>query len=199
MKKYILLIAVIGLTAVSAIAQNTFRLSYQIAVPMGETQDFIDQAAFRGFSFEYYYEVVDKVHAGMEVSWNFFHKEYPRQTYEFENGAVNIRQWRYKHVIPVLFNVMYDIHETEKFTVYGKYGLGPYWVNDEVWAGLLTIADNSAKFGMAPGIGFTINPTPGLGFNFEADYQFIVNGQYQLDGSAHSHYWNFKMGLQFGK
>jgi hypothetical protein len=200
MKRYIAIIAALLLVTTGLKAQNTFRVNYQIAVPMGAAQDFIDVSAFRGMSFEYYHTLMgmDDLHLGFEAGWNFFHKVYDRQTYEFDFGAVNIKQWRYKHVVPVLFNTMYDMHETDLMKFYAKFGLGPYFVNDEVWAGLLTIAENKAFFGMVPGLGFSIHPSETVGFNFAAEYQFIVNGQLQLDGRAHAHYWNFKFGLQFG-
>jgi len=197
MKRYIIILMTLSLTTMTAMAQNTFRISYQIGVPMGATADFIDQSAYRGFSFEYYNEVIPKLHLGLEAQWNFWNKTYDRETYEFGFGAINAKQWRYKHVVPVTVNLMYDLASLGKVNFYGKFGTGAYWVNDEVWAGLLTIAENKTLYGMTPGLGFTVNPGGLVGFNFATEYQFIVNGQAQFDGRTHSHYWNFKFGLNF--
>jgi hypothetical protein len=198
--KITILVLCLALLAVSGLrAQNTFRVSYQIAVPSGETQDFIEMTAFRGIAFEYYNQVSPGIHMGLEAGWNFFHKEYERQTYQTDFGAVNMKQWRYKHVVPVTFNTLIEAYRADRITFYWKYGLGAYWVNDEIWAGISTIRDNSVRFGMVPGVGFTIGRGGLAGVNFATEYQFIVQGQMVEDGRAHSHYWNFKMGLSFSR
>lgn len=180
-------------------AQNTFRVNYQIAVPMGEVEGFINEASYRGFSFEYYNEISDGVHLGLEAGWNFFHKEYPRQTYEFDFGAVNMRQWRYKHVVPITANVLLDSWETKMVHFYWKFGLGVYWVNDEVWEGLSVIRHDNAYFGMIPGFGLTVGPGRFAGMNLAVEYPFIVNGQMLSEGRGHAHYWNFKFGISLGR
>ena len=79
-----------------------------------------------------------------------------------------------------------------------KYGLGAYWVNDEVWAGTSLTRDNHAYFGMIPGFGFTLGPDRFTAMNFAFEYPFIVNGQMQSDGRANAHYFNFKFGIGLG-
>ena len=188
----------LGLFMTVTQAQSVFRLSYQIGVPMGETRDFIDASAFKGMSFEYYHEVGrEDLFLGVEAGWNFFHKTYDRETYDFDVGAVTIKQWRYKHVIPVTMNLLYEFADVGNVHFYGKYGLGVYWVNDEVWAGFLEVDSDKALFGMVPGIGFTVEPSDFVGFNVAAEYQFIVNGQARLNDRTHAQYWNFKVGINF--
>ena len=89
--------------------ERQFSFNYYIGFPSGNFGDFIGENSFRGFSFDYDHYLNEKVSIGGYVGWSIFHEIFDRQTYDFEGGAINIKQWRYSHAVPIILQSHYHV------------------------------------------------------------------------------------------
>ena len=147
------------LAGISASAQGSmFGMSYQMALPVGTTADFISTFSGRGFGIDYKGYVSPDVTVGGSVGWNVFYEAKPEATYFLDGGntAVTGQQWRYINSFPFLLTVDYFLGDYGDPRIFVGGGVGAYRIYERTDMGIYTIEPREWHFGIAPEVGVAV-------------------------------------------
>jgi hypothetical protein len=198
MKKYFLaiLIPVLLFASQEVVAQrNITTLAYSMGWGVGNTGDFISKYSFRGFGFEYRYLSQPQVGAGINLGWNTFYQELPKETYVFETISATGYQFRYLNSFPVLAVIDYYAKPDEPVNPYVGLGLGVQYNVATVDFGIYRFEDDGWPFTIAPEFGVMITTAGGSMFNVGAKFLYGFKTQ-DLDADSH---FLFNLGFAFGE
>jgi opacity protein-like surface antigen len=173
MKKIFLsLIIIAGLMKTPATAQeNAYALQYTMAFTMGDFNDFIGQACFRGFTFDYRKMLKDNsIGVGFEAGWSAFYEEMDYATYTDGTASISGNQWRYCSTVPLLANANYYFKPGEKINPFGGIGIGTMYSSSELDMATYAFTTDTWHFVVKPELGVIINMNPGMGL--------IISGKY---------------------
>jgi len=199
MKKIKILIAIASLL----ITANSFgqgfytNVSYDMAIPLGNTSDFISKASFRGMTFGLGQHITENIAIDVRVSWATFYKENDFETYTSEDGSTAItgKAYRYINSIPLTAGGRYVINTSNTLSPYFAAGLGAYSINERTDMGIWTKEVHKWHFGFYPEVGLYYN----IGYNIDihafARYEYAVKTK---DTGSYS-YLTFGFGLSFRK
>jgi hypothetical protein len=164
-KYFILGLSLFFVTA--AFGQSYFTASYNMAVPMGNTSDFIDKTSWRGFSLEGGGWINNNVSLGFNFSWQGFYKEEPYQTYNFDGFDISAKVWKYQNAYPLLGVARYYFNSRSDVEFYGGGGIGTHIVNRKTEFSIYYIPVKQWQFALQPeaGLIYWFNPESGLLFN----------------------------------
>lgn len=142
----------------SAAAQNgLFGISYNTALPMGETGDFIDAYSWRGVSLEARWLKSPNVSAGFFAGWNVFHE---KETGDFfdpdDTKAFSGTRMRTINAFPLLLTGHYYFGEEYGSRPYLGLGIGTYRTRQETTLGIFAEEKRNWQFGLAPSLGWLI-------------------------------------------
>jgi Outer membrane protein beta-barrel domain len=182
----------IGMTADRATAEEGDHwaiLSYQISIPEGDTNDFIDATSFRGIGIEGRWFVRPNLSAGVDLHWNVFF-ESTNNTTDIANGAVSGQQDRTLNVFPLLATAHYYFGPNKMF--YAGVGAGAYYLTQRLDIGLYTFSDTSWHFGFAPEIGISHE----VGYHTRAVLALQYNYAFKVEDTAID-YWTVKIGIAY--
>lgn len=157
-------------------------VNYGIAVPLGETKDFISQTSFRGFSFEFGRFFTDEISVGFLFAWNVFHENYPKDTYEFDNLALTGKLYRYINAFPLMAVGRYHFMSESRFKPYLGLASGAYIINRVSDMGIYRVENKNWHFGIAPEAGFIYEMSKEAYLNLGARY----NHAFKSGGDTHS-------------
>jgi hypothetical protein len=151
-----------------------WNFQWAIGFPIGETNDYIDQASFRGFALEGRGYVTDKLTVGGRAAWQTFFKDYGFVTYQNETTAISGYNKRYINTIPLTVNAHYYFGYNQVLPYIGV-GLGPYFVETRDYMGVYYTEEKAWHFGVAPEIGVVVPfGQSNTGFNIAAKYQYAA-------------------------
>lgn len=194
--KNIKLIGLMLMLTVSMFAKaqvSTFGINYVIGVPMGNTADFIQDASYRGASFEYLYVPDDHFAISFEGGWNYFYQKIDRGTYEYKTFAVTATQYRYIESVPLFLGVNYILLPEALIKPYVSFGAGVIYTEKRNDVGVYYFGDNSWQFGLKPEAGVGINLTENVLLKLSAKYYQTFETD-RLDAQS---YMGFNMGIAF--
>jgi hypothetical protein len=178
-KKIVLAILVLTLTAsLTARAPFWSAVTYQIAVPMGNTSDYISNTSFLGGGVEGRYMLNPRVSAGFSLDWNYY-----------SQGN------RSSHMFPTLFNLHVYLGRPGVQPYIGI-GVGSYYIRSWRQFSWGWSWEDSWHFGFSPEFGFAFRRLhgPPFGFMIGARFHYAVASGPIPDQS----YWAFKMGAFWG-
>jgi opacity protein-like surface antigen len=166
----ILAVMVLSITSTS-FAQGRFGLSYNTALPLGETADYIGKYSFRGFGLEARWEVAPEWYVGFNASWNTF---YESTSGSFTEGTRTLTgtQYRYLNSYPLMLTAFKGFGERGAFSPYAGLGIGGIKVDKRSEMGLWQITENKWHFGLAPEIGTTIYTMGNFEILFSVRYNY---------------------------
>ncbi|MCG8578556.1 MAG: porin family protein [Bacteroidales bacterium] len=152
-----LLIVALALVSLGVSAQNKTNAYYGMALPMGDTKDYINPASFRGGNIEFEKFVNPSVGVGFLVGWNTFYEAMDRDTYALENGAITSNQYRYLNAIPIQATGKYYF-ASDDAVIRPFVGLaaGTYYMERRIDNGLFSSSDKGWTWSLAPKAGFLI-------------------------------------------
>jgi len=128
--KYIVTLIIGILFSTSVNAQSLFSLNYTASFSLGETQKYINNPSFRGFSVDGRRFLGDRFTVGASFTWSTFYEKLSGASYTEENLTVTGTQFRYLNVYPILFQAHYYIgYDINKPRLYMGGGIGPYVIN----------------------------------------------------------------------
>lgn len=164
---------IIALTMVTfgVSAQNKTNLHYSMAMPMGDTKDFIEKTSFRGMLLEFEKLIQPNIGVGIQLGWNTFYEAKPRATYPIENGAMTSNQYRYLNTIP--------IHITGKYYFAGDdamarpfvgLGAGTNYTEQRNDNGLYSVVDKGWVMAIAPKAGVLVPLSYSTSLSVSLDY-----------------------------
>jgi len=201
MKKYIALsiIALLSLNLSAQKGEGQYGINYSIGLPSGKFGDFIQSNSYRGFAFDYRYNVQDKIALGLSVGWQIFGKKFEKETYEYDNGAATMVHWRYGHHVPILFQGHYTLADGDKLRLTGGLGIGPSFVREEVWLGVYTFEWTQWGFQMSPQLELQYKFNPKFGMLFSPRYNVVFGGERAnfKDDKNNFQTWDFRFGVFF--
>lgn len=153
--KNIILIFIVIMMITSSFGQDLISLSYQTAVPMSSTSDYIEKTSFRGFGLEWRQFVQPDISAGIAFNWNVFH-EVRSELAERGNIQVSGTQNRTLNIFPLLATGQYYMGDRGTTRAYAGLGAGAFFVKNRLDIGVFSFNDDSWHFGVAPEIGVEI-------------------------------------------
>lgn len=197
--KFKLLVVLFITMAVSLSAQRYMTiLSYNTALPMGKTGDFVSEYSWRGFAIEGRRFVQKNLSIGINFGWNIF-DEKNGETIELDNGAVSGTQIRYLNVFPIMVNAHYYFGDKRSFRGFLGVNVGTYAINQRFDIGIWTINNDNWHFGVAPEIGILIPAGRQMAVTLSVKYNYALSAGAALDGSdSNDHsYLGINLGLAF--
>ncbi|HSG67293.1 MAG TPA: outer membrane beta-barrel protein [Bacteroidales bacterium] len=201
MKKYII-ISILAISAVfyagtaSAQMETHWEVEWDISLPTGSFNDFIDETSIRGIEFGGTYHFETNVTVGGSVGYGAFFKKTDRMTVEYNNNTVTAIHFRDLYSYSFLAEAGYAYQSDFFITPYARVGIGAYYTELVTQIGLLYWKDESWNFGLRPEVGALIQvPNSGIGFILNAKYNAAINYTDNLDNL---NYLTFGVGFIFG-
>ena len=152
--KKIFILTLLGICAgTSLLAQNNFAVSYSIALPTGDLNDFIGKTSFRGIAFDYRYTVKDNIAIGFSAAMNTFYESKPSDTYTVDNISLTGKQYRYSNNIPMLVTGTYFLSPEEPLKPFVTLGIGTMYSRRNTDMNLYTVELEAWNFALQPEIG----------------------------------------------
>lgn len=192
MKKHIIILAIICLTVSHAsLAQNSlFSLNYAVTVPLGNTNDYIDQMSGRGFVLEYQKFVNERWAFGGEIGHTTLYKKEANKVYTEGTASLSGVQYRYQYNWPIMVTANYYVMTGEALRPYFGLGMGTVAHDRQIDMGIFTSQETHWQFALRPEFGLYYQASEGVGFRFGAKYyQSFESGS--LAGQSN-------LGLNFG-
>jgi opacity protein-like surface antigen len=159
---YLIVILFLLLSMEYLSAQGRFGITYNMALPMGESADLVGKYSFRGAGLEARWEVADVLYLGFNASWNVFY-ESEKGTFTEGNRTLTGTQYRYINAIPLMATVYKGFITPGGVSPYAGLGIGAIKALQERDMGLWYVEENNWHFGLAPEVGLLFNP--GIGFD----------------------------------
>lgn len=171
--KKILSLALFSVFALSAFSQmNLASFQYSMGFGTGNMHDYISQASFRGFTFDYRKGVKPNVGVGLELGWNVFYQEMPKASYDYKNITYTGKQWRYSNHFPMLAAVDYYAVSEGNLIPYLGLGMGTMYTLQNTDMSIYTFEKTAWHFVLRPEIGLLLKAGPGVGFNIVSKYYY---------------------------
>ena len=199
-----LLIAVFSVFVISVgyTQQSVWAYTYDVAFPMGETSDFIDNVSWRGFTLQGRSFIKPNISIGGSFSWQVFNKR-ADETVDFEiqpeeldkpvKGTLSGEQLRYINTLPIMVNAHYYMGDAliDAIRPYAGISVGTAPTKKRTEVGILAFDDLNWHFALAPEIGILI-PFD-TGFNFIGSVKYNV--ALQTNDSINYSYLNIQVGV----
>ncbi len=177
--KYILVVAVIAFSLNSKVSgQETYiNMTYDMAIPLGNTADFISKTSFRGYTFEFGWYLNDNLAIDLRWGWQTFYEDLPYDSYYEDTRTLTGKQYRYINSMPITAGLKYFFNPNGSghFVPYIGAGLGTYMQNVRTDMGIYTVETKQWHFGFYPEVGFVYEFTYGTGFMLNARYDYTLD------------------------
>jgi hypothetical protein len=160
----------ISIPALVKAQQSYTSFQYQVGFGMGDLDDYISDASFRGFSIEYHGYINDNVSAGVELGWNVFYERKDYDTYSVGSESVSGFQYRYSSQFPMLVTGEYSFKPVEKLNPYVNLGMGTIYSRRNTDMGTFTLEEEAWHFALKPEIGLIYDLSFSTGFKVGAKY-----------------------------
>tara|TARA_R110002050_G_scaffold204327_1_gene339573 strand:+ start:61446 stop:62042 length:597 start_codon:yes stop_codon:yes gene_type:complete len=186
-----------SLFSTSVFAQdNFFGITYNTAVPMGATADFIDSYSWGALGLEWKKMQTDNISIGVNLAWQVFSQKISHGTIaniDGSNLSISGSQLRYLNYFPMTVTSTYHFNPEGKIIPFAGLGTGAYRVLQRFDISGYAVDANTWNFGFYPEVGLLI-PTGG-----SAD--FFVNSKYNYifpskGGDTHT-YLNINVGFSY--
>lgn len=168
--------------------------TYTIAVPTGDTKNFIDQTSFKGLRLDLRKFLSHYTSVGFLAGWSAFEKTIPEQR---SDEGFQTTQDMLINAFPVMVIAHYYLGEGREFRPFIGIGVGGLYVfqSKEVESG--TQESSVWHFGIAPETGFAylLGSVYAL-INVRYNYGFSAQNQITGKSTAQS-YFAFNIGLAF--
>lgn len=164
--KYIFLGSILSM-AVNVSGQGYFQAGYGVALPFGNTKDFIPETSWRGFGLEAGAWLNDNISVGLSFSYNGFYEALDYDVYELEDITLWTKVWKYTNSYPVTGVVKYYLNTEAAFRPYMAAGIGTAIFKEETAFGMYYVDNKAWQFAVYPELGFVywFSDETGLIFN----------------------------------
>lgn len=195
--KYILVILLFTIPVFSQEYMST--LTYTISNPLEDTQSFIDETSYLGFSLDARKFVMSNLSVGFYTGWHVMYSK-TKNGIDLQNGTVSGTQYRHINSIPLMVNAHLYLGGLQCFRPYVGINAGGYLVWHHFDLGLINIIDNNFQWGAAPEAGFTV-PMGSVHLNTSAklNYGFAPGESQIYDEPKPLTYMSFHIGIAFYK
>ena len=122
-------------------------LTYSIAVPTGETKDFITEPSFTGLTLDLRKFVSYNVSIDFLIGWNGFEEE-TRDLISIPNADVSGTQRRLMNAFPIMIATHYYFGEGTEFRPFIGAGVGMYFIYQKFELGLAELESSKWHLGI---------------------------------------------------
>ncbi|MBK3517628.1 porin family protein [Carboxylicivirga marina] len=199
--KYIFIVAltVVGLEVSAQSKTNAF---YGMAMPAGDTKDYVDPTSFRGANIEFERLVRPNIGVGILVGWNTFYEAKDRATYSLDNiegeanGAITSNQYRYLNAIPIQLTGKYYLGSDDAIIrpFIGLAG-GTYYMEQRTDNGLFSTSYKGWTWSVAPKAGILVplsyNASLALSVDYSTSFKTSDLGQQNWLGINVGFSWDY--------
>jgi hypothetical protein len=152
----LLLVVIIAAGTEESFGQEWYTgATYDVSIPAGDLQEFIEDPSWLGFSLTFRKQVDRNVTAGLLFGWQVF-SERTGETIQLENGAATGTQDRYVNSFPIMLNAHYYLGERGNIRPYVGLNAGGLIVLRRYAIGIITIDSDSWEWGVTPEIGAVV-------------------------------------------
>jgi hypothetical protein len=188
-----LLVSCLALLALAgqALARDSLLwLTYDMAIPMGDLEEFTADTSFRGWSLEYRNLVRDRLSVGISVSWQGFSE---REDGTFTEGTITATgtQIRYMHSYPIMATGHLYTGDYGGFRIYGGLGVGAFYMNERFDFGIHSYYSSHWHFGVVPEAGLMIP----VGYRSNIVGNVRYNYAFKTSDEPTYSYWGFNVGI----
>ena len=188
----LLVFVLLGSTA--ALAQTNVRLSYEFAVPTGNTKDYIDRFSSRGAHLDLSFELSYAFNLELSAGLNSFNtvKEGVLATTE---GDVSGKQFRYLNVIPLMGGFAFHIPMGHGSRIWAGVNGGAAYFDRIIDIGLNEYSLSDWQWGVQPHVGVAFGlGNDGTALFFDGRWNYF----WERHGIPCQSYWSFGVGILFG-
>jgi hypothetical protein len=172
MKKILFSLLFAATTLLSYGQEALWNITYQVSIPVGETQDFIGKTSFRGIGIEGRWFVDNNVTIGGSVNWNTFYEKKDKVTTVIENTTITGTHFNYINALPIYANAAYYFNEGSYIRPFAGINIGTIYSEERMDVGLYTIKDEPWRFALAPEAGIMIQTQNSLNFTLNVRYNY---------------------------
>jgi outer membrane protein W len=192
MKKHIIAFFILLASMATVNAQSLWNITYDVAVPLGTTSDFISKVGFRGFGIDGRGFINQNVTLGGSWEWNVLYSYEKNRTTTEGNVTVTGNHYNYGNYMPIMFNAHYYFGEDGGIRPYIGTGVGTIWKEERKDIGSFNVKlDNNWQFGITPEVGVFIPVASSSLIFVKAKYIYGVQTS-QLDATS---YISFGVGI----
>ena len=191
--RFLLAVALLGSSA--ALAQSHVRLSYEFAVPRGETKDYIDRFSSRGGHLDVSLELWYAFHLELSAGLNSFNGVKQGVLTTTDGQDVSGKQFRYLNVIPLMGGFAFHIPLRGGGRVWAGVNGGAAYFDRVIDLGLNSYSRSDWQWGVQPHVGIAFGlGDGGTALFFDGRWQYF----WERHGIPSQQYFSFGVGLLFG-
>jgi hypothetical protein len=189
------ILLLLGLLASSAaLAQSNVRLSYEFAVPMGATKDFVDRFSSRGAHLDASFELSYAFHLELSAGLNSFNAVKQGVLTTTDGQDVSGKQFRYLNVIPLMAGFAWHIPMGRGGRIWAGVNGGAAYFDRVIDLGLNEYSRSDWQWGIQPHIGIAFPLDRGTALFFDGRWNYF----WERHGLPVQQYFSFGVGLLFG-
>jgi hypothetical protein len=210
MKKIIIISLIVMLSTASLsysqdenlfLQKSITTLSYQMGFPSGDLKDFLPANDYLGWDFEMKTLVTHNLAVGGHIGYQGFYKKFPRDTYEFPQGAITTTIFKYYYTIPMQVVATWFFVPEGFVQPYISMNVGVNYNERRGEIGIYVIEDNSWNFSFAPEAGIIVpfGKYAQWGAGVRGKYNYNVYNRTDDIGMDFNQlaYWNLMFGLSY--
>lgn len=174
--KYFLVATVVSVLFLSTAYSQSgrFGLSYNTALPLGGTADFVDKYSWRGFGMEARWEISPELFLGFNTSWNVFY-DTKSGTFNEDTRTLTGKQYRYLNSVPIMMTFLKNFGSSSTAIPYAGLGVGTIYSEARKEMGLWQVVNKGWQFGLAPEVGVLFPTTFGNDIFLSVRYNYGFN------------------------
>lgn len=181
--------------------KSQMSFSYQMGFPSGDLKEWIEENDYLGWDFELKTMVTHNLALGGHIGYQGFYKKYPRDTYEFPQGAITTTIFKYCYTVPLQLTATWFFMPEGMVQPYAGMNVGVNYNERRGEIGIYILEDNSWNFSFAPEAGVIVP------FGKYSQWGLNVRGKYNYNVYSRSYdqmidfdqlsYWNLMIGLTY--
>jgi len=188
------LLALLLLASSAALAQSHVRVSYDFAVPRGDTQDFVDRFSSRGAHLDVSLELSYAFHLELSAGLNSFNGV-KQGVLSTTDGDVSGKQFRYLNAIPLMGGFAFHIPLGHGSRFWAGVNGGAAYFDRVVDIGLKEYSLSDWQWGVQPHLGIAFGlGDGGTALFFDGRWNYF----WERHGIPAQEYFSFGVGLLFG-
>lgn len=206
MKKLLLLIAIIAVTATGASAQNYFGSIYwSVATPTGQFRSFVNETSVAGFGLDVQWWASDHVSAGLVLGYNLWSDVYRGVTQQYTisdglKGAINGTQVHTVNSFTLMAGGRYLFGGSRDVRPFVGLAAGAVTSSQALEVSFVRFTETNWHLGVAPSFGLLIPMSYNSMLDLSARFSYgFPSGQALYDVSQNTiSFWSINAGFTFG-
>jgi outer membrane protein len=169
-------------------------ITYSIAIPTGETKNFISKPSFAGLTLDLRKFVTYNVSIDFLIGWNGFEEE-TKDSISIANADITGNRSRLMNSFPIMIATHYYFGEDTEFRPFIGAGVGTYFIYQKSESGLEVLESSKWHLGFEIDAGMLYLLETIYGFvNVRYHYAFKATNEITQSSTSYS-YWAFNIGL----